>query len=117
MAEYRIKHPVVNDANMAIWERFGVQSWPTLVLIDPDGRIVSARAAGKSPFDVLDRVIGKLATKFKDQLNLKPLSSPAEMDKPRHGPLLFPGKVLADAAGQPAVHLRHRPQPDRPDRP
>src|SRR5436190_1165991 len=27
VAEYRIKHPVVNDANMAIWRRFGVNSW------------------------------------------------------------------------------------------
>src|SRR5205085_6811547 len=35
VAEYRINHPVVNDAKMAIWRRFGVNSWPTLVLIDP----------------------------------------------------------------------------------
>src|SRR5947207_2100015 len=34
---YQIKHPVVNDAEMKIWNRFGVNSWPTLVLIDPEG--------------------------------------------------------------------------------
>ena len=42
VAEYRIKHPVVNDANMVIWERFQVSSWPTLVLITPDGKFAGA---------------------------------------------------------------------------
>ena len=77
VAEYRIKHPVVNDANMVIWERFQVSSWPTLVLITPDGN-VRWRSGGEIPFEDLDRVIGQVATKFKDQLNLKPLEFPAE---------------------------------------
>ena len=116
VAEYRIKHPVVNDANMVIWERFQVSSWPTLVLITPDGE-VRWRSGGEIPFEDLDRVIGQVATKFKDQLNLKPLEFPAENDRADHGALLYPGKVLADRAGQQTVHLRHRTQPDRRDRP
>jgi len=44
-------------------------------------------------------VIGQVAAKFKDQLNLKPLRFPTEMDAERSGPLLYPGKVLADRAG------------------
>ena len=98
VAEYRIKHPVVNDANMVIWERFGVSSWPTLVLITPDGRLAGMNS-GEIPFADLDRVVGQVAAKFKDQLNLKPLAFPAEMDKQRSGSLLFPGKVLADRPG------------------
>ncbi|MEJ7639750.1 MAG: thioredoxin-like domain-containing protein [Singulisphaera sp.] len=38
--EYGIKHPVVNDANQVIRTRFGVNSWPTLVLIDAKGEYV-----------------------------------------------------------------------------
>src|SRR6266542_2867973 len=34
---YEISHPVVNDAEMKIWRAFNVHSWPTLVLIDPEG--------------------------------------------------------------------------------
>jgi len=98
VAEYRIKHPVVNDANMVIWERFQVSSWPTLVLITPDGRFAGAQG-GEIPFDDLDRMIGQVATKFKDQLNLKPLEFPAENDRADQGALLYPGKVLADRAG------------------
>ena len=62
-------------------------------------------------------MIGQIATKFKDQLNLKPLEFPAENDRAAQGPLLYPGKVLADPVGQTTVHFRHRPQPDRRDRP
>src|SRR5262249_12517597 len=29
---YEITHPVVNDANMKIWQNYGVSSWPTLWL-------------------------------------------------------------------------------------
>ncbi len=99
VAEYRIKHPVVNDANMVIWERFRVSSWPTLVLITPDGKFAGARG-GEVPFEDLDRVMGQLVSKFKGQLNLKPLEFPAENDRAAQGPLLYPGKVLADAVGK-----------------
>lgn len=100
VSEYRIKHPVVNDANMEIWRRFGVNSWPTLVLIDPAGNYLGS-VSGEGHYALLDRVIGQLAEQFKakGQLNLKPLEFPAESDQPHDGPLLFPGKVLADKAG------------------
>jgi thiol-disulfide isomerase/thioredoxin len=35
-----IEHPVVNDAKLTIWNRYGIQSWPTLVLVDPAGEAV-----------------------------------------------------------------------------
>lgn len=98
VAEYRIKHPVVNDANMTIWERFGVQSWPTIVIIAPDGRLYKS-GSGELPFEVLDREIGKLVDAYKGRLNLKPLAIEPEMDKIAPSALLFPGKVLADGPG------------------
>ena len=35
---YEIEHPVVNDADMIIWRKFGVNSWPSLVVLDPEGQ-------------------------------------------------------------------------------
>jgi thiol-disulfide isomerase/thioredoxin len=35
---YEIKHPVYNDADKKLWGIYGVNWWPTLVLIDPDGK-------------------------------------------------------------------------------
>ena len=97
--EYGIKHPVINDANQDLWNRFGVQSWPTLVLIDPDGRYVG-RSAGEGHYEVLDKVIGKLVAEHKARKRAQrdPVAVlRRERPEPDDGPLLFPGKVLADA--------------------
>jgi len=101
VAEYRIKHPVVNDANMVIWRHFRIQSWPTLVLIDANGMIVGA-VSGEGKYDVLDQEIGQLVEQHKarGELNEAPLKFTPEMERPSNGPLLFPGKVLADASGK-----------------
>jgi thiol-disulfide isomerase/thioredoxin len=98
VAEYRIKHPVANDANMTIWRRFGVNSWPTLVLIDPAGGYVGS-VSGEGHYDLLDRAIGKLAQDFNGKLDLRPLELAPEKDRAPASALLFPGKVLADATG------------------
>ena len=41
-----IGHPVVNDAEGDLWDRFAVRAWPTLVLVSPDGYEM-ARAGGE----------------------------------------------------------------------
>jgi thiol-disulfide isomerase/thioredoxin len=95
--EYNVKHPVVNDANQVIWNNFGVNSWPTLVLIGPDGNVID-KAGGEVSFDVLDRVIGKLVqtAKSKGLLDETPVQFFSEREKSHSGGLLFPGKVVAD---------------------
>ena len=100
--EYEIKHPVVNDANQVIWNRFGVNSWPTLVLIDAKGEYLGS-LSGEGHYEVLDRAIGELVKKHRaeDELNATPRSSSSPRARSPHtGPLLFPGKVLADATGK-----------------
>ena len=92
VAEYRIKHPVVNDAEMKIWERFGVQSWPTIVLIAPDGKFYKS-GSGELPFDVLNREIEKLAAAYKGRLNLKPIAIEPEMNKIRTAPCSFRARL------------------------
>ncbi len=101
VAEYRIKHPVINDANQVLWNRFGVQSWPTLVLIDANGRYVG-QAAGEGHRETLDKVIGKLVSQHKarNELDTTPLHFPAEVYRTPEGPLLYPGKVLADGGSK-----------------
>src|SRR5262249_42062480 len=71
VGEYRIKHPVVNDANMVIWKRFGVAGWPTLALIDAKGQFVGM-LSGEGHFAQFDQVIGQLVErhKAKGELNL-----------------------------------------------
>jgi thiol-disulfide isomerase/thioredoxin/DNA-binding beta-propeller fold protein YncE len=98
---YEISHPVVNDANMKIWEAYGVRSWPTLYLIDPDGRVVG-RGQGEGLYEALDEAIAKLVKEYREKkkLNERPMRfALARAQEKGDSPLFFPGKVLADAAG------------------
>ena len=99
---YQVSHPVVNDAEAIIWRRYRVQSWPTLVLIDPEGRYYG-QISGEGAYDVLDEHIGKLVKEYKAKklLNERPLRFQlARAAESGDSPLFFPGKVLADQASK-----------------
>lgn len=98
---YEIAHPVVNDAKMTIWRKFGVNSWPTMALIDPEGYFCGAQP-GEGNRELFDQVIEKVIVyhKAKGTLDETPLQFNLERHKVKPGPLKFPGKVLADEAGQ-----------------
>jgi thiol-disulfide isomerase/thioredoxin len=99
---YEISHPVVNDANMTIWRNYGVQSWPTLYLIDPEGRLVG-RGSGEGLYEALDEAIAKIIKEYRDKklLNERPLRFElARAHEKGESPLFFPGKVLADITAQ-----------------
>jgi DNA-binding beta-propeller fold protein YncE len=94
---YDIKHPVINDAEQKIWRRYGVRSWPTLVLIDPDGNFYRA-FSGEGNYKAIDEEIEKLVKEYRAKKTLKETPLNFELIKEKdHGPLNFPGKVLADA--------------------
>src|SRR5258707_15334985 len=46
---YGINHPVVNDRNMNLWRQYAVRAWPTLVFIDPEGRVIDKHEGEISP--------------------------------------------------------------------
>ena len=102
ISRYEIKHPVVNDAERKIWERFEVDSWPTFVVIDPEGNLVGY-GSGEGNFELLDAVIAKLIAeaKGKKTLNETPLRFDlAKFRETPDTPLFFPGKVAVDPAGK-----------------
>lgn len=95
---YEIKHPVINDADHKIWRRYRVNSWPTLVLIDTEGKVVG-KASGEGNYEVLDQYIGKLVKDAKTKGTLKETPLDFKLIKEKEDtPLFFPGKVLADQA-------------------
>ena len=101
VAEYRIKHPVINDADQVLWNRFGVSSWPTLVVLDAKGNYVGS-ISGEGHREALDQFLGKLIAQHKarGEISSTPIRFFPEDERPHEGPLLYPGKVLADAGGQ-----------------
>jgi len=96
---YDLKHPVVNDADQKIWNAYDCSSWPTLILIDPEGNYLG-QTTGEGKYELLDTVIGKVAEEHrkKKTLDEKPLRfDTAQFRDKVDSPLYFPGKVLADA--------------------
>jgi thiol-disulfide isomerase/thioredoxin len=99
---YEISHPVVNDAEMKIWQNYGVSSWPTLYLIDPEG-YVHGKGSGEGLYEALDEHIGKLVEEHRKKKTLD--EKPRRFELARYqekgdSPLFFPGKVLADGEGE-----------------
>jgi thiol-disulfide isomerase/thioredoxin len=94
---YGIKHPVVNDAKFAIWHAFAINAWPSLVLIDPDGKIVE-QVSGEGNLAELDSAIAGLIAKFdrSGKLNRKPIVFGSDGSSKERRPLEFPGKITAD---------------------
>jgi DNA-binding beta-propeller fold protein YncE len=94
---YNVDHPVVNDQDGVLWRGYGVQYWPTFVLIDPEGRF-RGKINGEGLYKQLDNAIGKLVSQYRGRGLVKtPLHFDLEREQIK-GPLFFPGKVLADAA-------------------
>ncbi|MCX6047028.1 MAG: alkyl hydroperoxide reductase [Chloroflexi bacterium] len=91
-----IQHPVVNDADFAIWSQYGVRAWPTVVLVDPQGKVV-AQQSGEIEAAAVGQVITQMIAEF-DQaglLNRAPIAQwSLETTKEAPRPLNFPAKLL-----------------------
>ena len=102
MQRYELNHPVLNDADRKIWMAYGVESWPSVGIIDPEGYLVKAYPGQEHIFSSADRVISQLIRihRANKTLNVKPIYfTKAQAEKAAKSPLWFPGKVLADGRG------------------
>src|SRR4030081_754564 len=95
---YRIEHPVVNDRDFKVWNRFGGRAWPTLLFIDPDGRVIG-KHEGELPFEQFDPVVAGMLKEFEDRGLLAPSAIALEEIREPARTLSFPGKVLAPSDG------------------
>ena len=95
---YEIEHPVVNDKDFEVWQQYAVRAWPTLMFVDPGGKVIG-KHEGELTFDGADEFIEKLLLEY-DELKIldrRPLEYHLEREKELERPLSYPGKVLADA--------------------
>ncbi len=98
---YEIEHPVVNDNQMTVWSQYAVRAWPTLVLIDPQGKIVGYHS-GEGIYEIFDQAISKViaTAEARGQLDRTPLHFKLERARKPRTVLNFPGKVYADEKTQ-----------------
>lgn len=100
VSRYEIQHPVIVDEEMALWNEYTVRSWPTLVLVGPDRKIIGA-VAGEGNRDVLDQAIAQALREGRaaGTLAAGPLQIERERSVRAASGLAFPGKILADPRG------------------
>ena len=56
-----IKYPVVTDQDYSTWKAYRVEAWPTLFLLDKQGRVRWTHV-GEGHYDETEEVIKKLLT-------------------------------------------------------
>ena len=96
---YEIHHPVVNDADFAVWRSYGARSWPTFALVGPDGTYVG-RLSGEGKREELEALIIALLETFAGKIDTKPLPLRLETSTRASGPLAYPGKIATSPDGQ-----------------
>ena len=93
-----LEHPVVNDADFRVWREYACRAWPTLMFIDPEGKVIG-KHEGELAYEDLDRLLDRMVAEFDGLglLNRQPIAytRPAVAETA----LSFPGKVLADGEG------------------
>src|SRR2546426_532346 len=96
VGRYEIRHPVIIDEEMSLWSEYAVRSWPTLVLVGPDRKIVGA-VAGEGNRDGLDQAIAQAVAQGRAAGTppAAPLRFGREQSVRAATGLAFPGKVLA----------------------
>jgi thiol-disulfide isomerase/thioredoxin len=90
---YGVHHPVLDDADMLVWQQYAAKAWPTLAVIDPTGYLV-ASMAGEGHAEGLSRLIDELIAEHAANGTLHrgdgPYVPPAAPDTL----LRFPGKAI-----------------------
>jgi hypothetical protein len=54
-----LRYPIVQDNDWAIWNRWSVRAWPTLVLVDRRG-VVRHRHIGEGEYEQTETIIQRL---------------------------------------------------------
>jgi thiol-disulfide isomerase/thioredoxin len=98
-----IRHPVLVDEGMRTWHAFGVRSWPTLVVVRPDGTL-AAVAPGEPDEAALGALVqGELdRARARGHLAREPRAFLNEPPARAEG-LRYPSKVAVSPSGRVAV--------------
>ena len=95
---YEIEHPVVNDKDFRIWSEYGVRAWPSLFVLDPEGKILG-RHEGEITFEAFDSLVQDMIKEFDAKGLIDRSPFPGVRGQESEGAVLsFPEKVLADSA-------------------
>ena len=88
---YKIGHAVLFDKKMEMWREFGVNAWPTLIVIGPSGKI-EHRHPGEISADQLSSIIDYVSKKNAGEMASSGIHT-EHMDFESGKKLSYPGKI------------------------
>ena len=96
---YGVRHPVVNDAGLDIWRAYAVRAWPTVMFVDPEGKVIG-KIEGELTYERGASLIDTMLKEFRAAGVLKPFPAVVQPEEAAPSLLSYPGKVLADVEGE-----------------
>ncbi len=78
-----------HDVEQVLWNGYGVNTWPTLVLLDPEGNPIWVHK-GEIPYKDLERVLSRAVAKFAKGIIAEPFRIAPESANLAPTPLRFP---------------------------
>ena len=91
ISRYEIRHPVIVDEKLKIWESYGASGWPTFAVIDAKGNIVF-KTSGEGKRQELVELVETLLEEQKEFLSEKKIQIKIPENK-NSSFLSYPGKL------------------------
>ncbi|WP_017732787.1 thioredoxin-like domain-containing protein [Nafulsella turpanensis] len=92
--KFGINHPVLNDADYALWNAYAIRAWPTVVLISPTGKVVGQHA-GEGIYQVAKPYIEQLLQENRDNIRRSLFTFQQTLLAEQKSSFCFPTKLLA----------------------
>lgn len=91
---YEVTHPVLDDPELLTWTEYGARAWPTLMVLDTQGRI-AGNLSGEGHAANLDQLIGRLVAEGEADGSLRRGPAPTVLAERVPQTLRFPSKLAA----------------------
>ena len=95
VSRYEIKHTILIDNDLILWQGYKINAWPSFVVIGSDGNVLG-RAAGEGQRETLENLIIKALDKGKKDGTLAKEKFEIRPDIFIESNLKFPGKLTID---------------------
>jgi thiol-disulfide isomerase/thioredoxin len=93
IGRYQINHAVYNDDDFAVWKNFEVKGWPTLILLDSEGRQIW-RYFGEAPYDQIAAALDTAIEKATPDLKTRALPVKKAQKVAVDSVFYYPSKII-----------------------